>query len=672
VTAGALAWSAVCGALFLASGLVVAFSVKRAFFDTWRASVAVVAVVMIWICWALALGQLLGVFGWLRRGPLALAAVASAGAALALFRRRPPPARVRDAPATTSHGQPGQTVLMATTTVLVFLVAAIWIARTIIAVHRGINDPDSLSYHIPFAVTFAQTGFANQHLYSFPAQGDQFFPANDELLSAIALVLTRSIAFAAVKNLLFGGFVLVAAYALGKAFRAGVVSIAAAAIVLGLPVVAFSQPGEAVNDSLVLLSLLAALVFLAHARDRAAPYVLAMGCAGVAFGDKFSAVVPAVGVGVFTLVLLHRRVPTHRLRWAGACILMALALGGSWYLRNTIAYGNPVPPAHLAIGPLHLRLIDAPWKRYEVSVLPFLVHGRDLAVFARGLPQGLGPLVPVVGVLCAFGVVAGLWARGLFRRGLGALALLCLLGYLTTPGGAWGVSTGSPYIFVVNLHYAAPALMFAMGSAALALARWRGAWLLPLVGWAIVLTGINPGRRIAFWSPAMGGAGFVVLLVSSLGGGAVVLALTRPGGRRGAAPTALATAVVVVVGALMIAAQYPRLSSTDPVERWATSVSDVRIAAWIPDVAWLYGPGSTNRVVTLTRQDDGAPVAQDSCPAWMRAVQRGHFQFSAVMPGTEWYKWLMSDSAFRLVAKNDAAAVFRIVGRPDTRCPGQS
>ena len=100
---------------------------------------------------------------------------------------------------------------MATTTVLVVLVAAIWIARTIIAVHRGINDPDSLSYHIPFAVTFAQTGFANQHLYSFPSQGDQFFPANDELLSAIALVLTRSIVFAVVKNLLFGGFVLVAA-----------------------------------------------------------------------------------------------------------------------------------------------------------------------------------------------------------------------------------------------------------------------------------------------------------------------------------------------------------------------------------------------------------------------------------------------------------------------------
>ena len=67
---------------------------------------------------------------------------------------------------------------------------------------------------------------------------------------------------------------------------------------------------------------------------------------------------------------------------------MALALGGSWYLRNAITYGNPVPPAHLAIGPLHLRLIDAPWKQYEVSVLRFLVHGRDLAVLRAACLKG--------------------------------------------------------------------------------------------------------------------------------------------------------------------------------------------------------------------------------------------------------------------------------------------
>ena len=103
-----------------------------------------------------------------------------------------------------------------------------------------------------------------------------------------------------------------AAHALGKAFRAGVVSVAAAAIVLGLPVIAFSQPGEAENDSLVLLSLMAALAFLAYARDRPAPYVLAMACAG-AHSVQFSAIPPVLALGIFALVLLSTRVPTHRL-----------------------------------------------------------------------------------------------------------------------------------------------------------------------------------------------------------------------------------------------------------------------------------------------------------------------------------------------------------------------
>ena len=175
--------------------------------------------------------------------------------------------------------------------------------------------------------------------------------------------------------------------------------------------------------------------------------------------------------------------------------------------------------------------------------------------------------------------------------------------FLATPGSAWGVSTGSPYIFEVNLHYAAPTLILAMVSAGIALSRCRGAWLLPVIGSAIVLTGIDSGRRLASWSPAMGGAGFEIFLVASLGGGAVALALTQPARRRWAAAGALVTAVAVLVGALMIAADYPRLSSTDTVERWAASMSRVKNHGLDPDVAWLYGPGSTNRVVTLTRQE---------------------------------------------------------------------
>ena len=93
VTAGTMALSTASAGLFLVSGLVVAVTLKRTFFHTWRSSVAVVTVVMIWICWALVIGQLLGAFGWLRRGPLVIAALACAGLALVMFRHLPPLAR---------------------------------------------------------------------------------------------------------------------------------------------------------------------------------------------------------------------------------------------------------------------------------------------------------------------------------------------------------------------------------------------------------------------------------------------------------------------------------------------------------------------------------------------------------------------------------------------------
>ncbi|MDP9075589.1 MAG: hypothetical protein M3N98_15755, partial [Actinomycetota bacterium] len=124
----------------------------------------------------------------------------------------------------------------------------------------------------------------------------------------------------------------------------------------------------------------------------------------------------------------------------------------------------------------------------------------------------------------------------------------------------------------------------------------------------------------------------------------------------------------VLVAVLLIVGRYPSMPSSDPVERWAASVSGARIAAWVPDISWLYGPGSRNRPVTLTRLVDGAPVALDTCPAWMQAVRQGHYPYSAVIPRTTWYHWLTADPAFRLVAQNDFAAVFAVVGQPDVSC----
>lgn len=688
MTAGTLVFAIVCGSVFAGSGLVVALSLKRAFFADWSGSEAVVATVLLWICWALALGQLLGAVGLLRRGALLVTALVTAAIARAWAAHHgggtsePAAAAVAVAPAEgeSADGEAAkrwsraaEVALLGTTALLVLIVAAVWVARTVITIHRGINDPDSLGYHLAFATTFAQTGYANQHRFVLPYLPVHFYPANDELLVAIALALTHSVAFAAVKNLLYGGFVLVAAHAIGKTYRAGLAAVACAAIVLGLPVIAFSQPGEAVNDALMILVIVGGLALLARAGDRPAPYVLAGACAGVAVGIKFSALFPAAGLGVFALVLLMVRVPTQRPRWAGATMLAAVALGGSWYLRNELTYRNPVPPTKIHLGPIRLPQIATASGPKSLTVLSYLKHGQLLAQFRHGLALGLGPYAAVVLGAWAVGAVICLVVGDGLRRGIGLFTLVCAFGYIATPASAFGMAgpTHPLGAFVINIHYAAIALFLGLIAFALVMGRTRLAWLLPAFGVVVVATAIRPGQRIAFWSPQMGAAGFDCLVAAAIVGAVAVLMTRWPAARSGARAVMALAALVAVVGAVIAARRYPSQEATDPVERWAAQVHDATVAAWVPDIALLYGPGSTNRVLTLTELSQHAPVPLGSCRDWMEIVIVGHFGYSAAIPGTMWNHWLASDPAFKLVAADELAAVYQVVGQPNINCPGQ-
>lgn len=669
-----LVLAALSAAVFLGSGAVVARTVQRRWFPGWPASAAVVVVALVGICWALLLGQALGGVGGLRAGPLLAAAVASA-AAVALAGRRAGPAADPGTPGPAgADGDPdapprAQAALVVATVLLVLLVAALWTARTALAVRGGIGDPDSLGYHLPFAATFAQTGFADQNRFVLPGLPVQFYPGNDELLAAIGLVLTRSLAFAAVKNLLLGALVLTAAHALGSAFRAGVVAVAGTAVVLGLPVVAFSQPGEAVNDVLVVFLLLGALAVLAHARDRPAPYVLALVCCGAAAGTKLSAIAPAAAVAAFALWLLVTRLPAGRLRAAALGAVGAAGVGVSWYVRNAATYGSPLPPARIGIGPLQLPQIKTEVLQYSYSVAWYLVRGRALGQLWDGLGEAMGPLfLPVLGAV-AFGVVAGLRSPDRFRRGLAVVTVLAGIGYLTTPASAYGAE-GVPEGFVINVHYAAAALAIGMVTASIALAGRRAAVAVPVVGWLAVAGGIPAGQRIAFWAPGIGGGAFALLVAASLLGGLVVW-LAR---RRELLPWARAAAgmavAVAAVGVAVIVRHHPP-ADADPIRRWAADARPTRIAGWVPEVALLYGPGVANRAVTLTRLADGAPVPLDSCPDWMEALRQGGFPFTGVIPGTMWQRWLAADPAFQLVAQREGhAAIYRVAGPPDPACPG--
>ena len=676
MTAAALASAVAAAALFIGSGVVVSLAVRRTFFAAWRGSTAVVAVALTGTCWALVLGHLLGAFGLLRALPLLVSAVVSAAGVHVACRHL----EVQASPASpevggTSPARIGQDPLLVATVLLVLFVGALWAARTAITVRRGIYDPDSLGYHLPFTTTFAQTGYADPTRFRYPTSPVEFFPANDELLSGIALVLTKSVVFVAVKNLLFGGLVLVAAHAIGKVFGAGLLAVSGTAIVLGLPAVAFSQPGEGMNDTLPVFALLGGLAALAAARDGPAPYVLALTAAGVAYGSKYTTVVPAIGLGILALCLLRARLPVHRLRVAVAGVLASLAVGGSWYLRNAVTYGSPVPPARIALGPFALRHIATEGAQDSYSVAWYLVRGRALAQLWHGMGLGLSPLFPLVVLAVLFGTLAALRSSGGFRRGLGVLALVSGLAYLTLPGSAYGTRGNPGPVFVINLHYAFPLLVLGAVAAAVALGPRRHAWVVPAAGAVMVATGIRPGQRVRVWAPEIGGTRFALLVGAAAAGAFVAWMSTRPRLVRWVRPSAAATGAIAAVGLLMVAGQYPRLVETDAVQRWAAEAAPTRIGGWVPE-GLLYGPGARNRVVTLTRDrsPDGGPVAIDTCPGWMQALRDGRFPFTAVVTTSQWQGWLDADPAFELVARNDVrsfypVSVYRVREPPDPNCP---
>ncbi|MGH9123508.1 MAG: hypothetical protein ACRDZ8_02135, partial [Acidimicrobiales bacterium] len=224
--------------------------------------------------------------------------------------------------------------------------------------------------------------------------------------------------------------------------------------------------------------------------------------------------------------------------------------------------------------------------------------------------------------------------------------------------------------FVINIHYAFTALILGFTAFGLWVARTRLAWLFPTFGIVVALWGIRSGQRIAFWSPGMGASGFKVLVVAAVVAAVAVIALRRPKARLVLAVGSAVT-VAAVLGAVLAARRYPALPATDPVQQWAARTTGARIAAWVPDVADLYGPGSPNRVVTLYETSDRAPVPLTSCPAWKDVIILLHFDYSAVVPFTPWNDWMLADRAFKLVAKDQFLAVYEVVGKPDITCPGQ-
>jgi hypothetical protein len=291
--------------------------------------------------------------------------------------------------------------------------------QTVVALALPPYAFDALTYHLTTVATWIQhSNLAPTPLSLCCAR----YPANAELMFAWPMLLTHTDYLVDTVQI---GFAL-----LGACSVAGIVSTAklgntAAAAAAGLfavsPIVLTQSP-TAYADLIVAGLALAALygLFQFIVTSKPARLVPAAVATGLLLGTKGTGVLWAsiliVGASGSLVVAARRGDVTPRLaaRSFGALVVVCLALGTFWYVRNWIDTGNPVYPFRVA--PAGVELFNGPVRIHDILTPPptapntsrvvtiarswatdldFWRHGPY--VYERRL-GGLGPLWPWLGL----------------------------------------------------------------------------------------------------------------------------------------------------------------------------------------------------------------------------------------------------------------------------------
>ncbi|HEY1457620.1 MAG TPA: hypothetical protein VGF15_03790 [Solirubrobacteraceae bacterium] len=561
------------------------------------------------------------------------------------------------------------------------MVAGQWLLQTANALGAGMFNFDTLWYHMPFAARFAQTGSVTAIQFTQADPFVAYYPANSELLHAIGIIALHGDFLSPALNLMWLGVALVASWCLGRPWRVAPQTLIAGCLVISLPVLSGTQPGEAFNDTAGLAMLLGAAALLANAPDDSRTLALAGLALGLAAGTKFTFIVPAlVLVGATAL---------HGARGRRGRVMMLLGApaaltGGWWYLRDLIAVGNPLG-ARLSIGPLVLPGPASPLARASQQTVISEVSHISLwgSRFAPGLDHALGPLWPLVLGACLASVLAAIvLARDPIVRALALTAALTGISYLFLPTGATGLEQGTTQ-FQVNLRYATPALALCLLLVPI-LVRLRFTRALAALGPTLALV-LVATQLDSLW-PTQTARHLVFFLAAAgvLAAGIWIVRLLRERSPLALAAVTVGASLVVCAGAFLLQRhyfdrRYLAGDLTDPglghIYRWAQGISHSRIALYGSVEQYpLYGARDTNRVDYLgTRTADGGFRPIDSCQEWRAALNAGRYRYvvlteapTAPVP----VAWTQSDPATTLVLHpTPEDFIFRVNGRPDpARC----
>ncbi len=603
----------------------IATCVKRLALSTLSVPGSALGACVVFLTSLLTVGQLLGTIGLFAWWPVLIVSAAGWGAAELLRRRRAVPAPRSDRAVDRSVDAPFQVLV---TTGCIAAVGWQWTTHVADAYSRGMMQADNLWYHGPFVARFLQTGDFGD-LGSLGPVEARAYPMNSELLHALMTMPFRSDWLVPLSSHLFAALALGAAYVIGRRWSVGPLAMLGVTVLLSLPLIGKTQPGQMYNDVMAAALLLAVVALLVDGGLHRGPVAVAGVALGAAIATKLSIVGVAVplALGVLLVALVARR-RDLALTW-----FLATALTGSfWFARNWLLYSSPIAYVDVDLGPFELR---GELRRTEDA--PSLLQSLDVLdefgqYYLDSLRIGLGPLWPV---MLAIALVAPVAVMLRFRdwRFLGAAA--AFIGLISFPA----LPTTAGLQFNNNLRYGTGALMLALPLAALAVAGYR--WLrvgLAAIGVVLIVTNLvsdHPGR-VPAW-PGYHLWGFLAA-VAIVGGAWIMVQFDNeehlvPRPPAGTALKAGTAAVVVVVGAAGWLLQDHYLENRyvdsrhpdEPLQRPFGDVTDSAVdVLGTSDVYAMFGPDLSNEVTVLNeRLRIGSTEPVRPCEYWRRTIHQG-------------------------------------------------
>ncbi|MEY2435140.1 MAG: hypothetical protein QOC92_4865, partial [Acidimicrobiaceae bacterium] len=627
-----------------------------------------------------AVSEGLGTVGLFRYWTVGLASLITAAVELVWGRRAPVAAK----PSPQSPAARTQAVVAGLAMLSAVLVAVPFVAR-VLAARDGTEDGDTLGYHLPFAVRFAQTGWLTRLHFTAPDDIVPFHPANSELLHGIGMLATHTAALSPYLNVGFLALAWLAGWCVGHRFGVSAVTASAVSVVAALPILASSQPGNAANDVAGVAWLLAAVALLVlgwreEPDDRWTDGVLVVAAlaAGLAVGTKLTLLAP---IGALTLGVIWLAGRGRRSRGAVRWSLGLLVGGGFWYLRNLVRIGNPVPGLHVPGLPApKAALVD----NFGFSVLHYATDTHVVSkVFRPGLNTAWGPVWPFLVLAVIATIVIGLMKGTALQRLVAAASALSLLAYLVTPTGAFG-PPGAPTLFVANTRYAAPALALAL--VMLPTLRWlRSSWRPTALMLAFaVLVAVEQSGIGAWPSHYRAQSAALVAAVAVVAAAAAITA-------RRISPDLLRRGLIVVValvvaGAAVGGTQIDHSNSrTDGRSKpafaafqWAQGIHDSSIGfTGFFQQFPLYGADLSNgaQFVGDVHPDHSFTRTTD-CQDWWRHLEAGHYRFVVVSPTFAGEgpppetAWTRENPAARQILQSGLVSVFSLPADlvPFTNC----